>query len=96
VNVTLVQMIAAAGNEEVLNRSPNKNPISLLGILSQNLLGRRMEWDQTGLAEFRIANGQQTLGPIDILELEIDYFAGAHAGHHHQPQQAVVCSRPSS
>jgi hypothetical protein len=55
-----------------------------------------MEWDQTGLAEFRIANGQQTLGPIDILELEIDYFAEAHAGHHQQPQQAVVCSRPQA
>ena len=36
------------------------------------------------LPEFRIANGQQTLGPIDILELEIHCFAEAHTCYHQQ------------
>jgi len=38
-------------------------------------------------------NREHSFGPIDIFGLQVECLADAHAGHHQQAEQAVVCPR---
>ena len=86
-----VQMIASAGDEERRCGAAGKEALPARSILFKHFPRRRMDRDQTRLAEFGAANRQYTCLQIDILGLETDRLANPHAGHAALGGAGCVC-----
>lgn len=67
--------------EEGIDLPAGQMRITLCPIGFQCNSGRLMHGDETGFTELGVADGDDALVEIDVIEIEVQDFAHAHPGH---------------
>ena len=66
--------------EEGVDDPASQEGVTLFPVALQGDAGRLMNRHQPGLAELRVADGDDALVEIDILQIEVQDFADPHPG----------------
>ena len=66
--------------EEWFGDPARQKSIALFPVNFQYIAGRRVNRDQPGFSELRVAYGENALVEIDIFEIKVDGFADSHPG----------------
>src|SRR5437867_2498273 len=93
-NISAIQPMAPAGDEqEGGHRALPPMALASAKVIGEHVAGRGMQGHQTGLAEFRAADGQHPGVEVDIVKLEVAGFAEAQPRDTQEPEQTVVDPR---
>ena len=86
-DVTAIELVACASDEEMGRFVAAQMACSARGIACQDVPGRGVERYQPGLAELAAAHGEHAGVEVDIARPQAQRFAHAQAGHAQQAQQ---------
>src|SRR6266536_4312865 len=81
---------AGARNEETGGTTAWTQTVAKPSVLMKRGHGRRLEWQLPGLAELAVIHPDQRAMPVDVLLVERECFADAHASGREQPDQCRV------
>src|SRR5687768_13734913 len=73
-----------------------QKPVTAPDVIGHDFPSGSMERNQAGLAELRLANGENALAEIHIRSLQLEHLADTQTCYGQQPEQAVVCPGPQA
>ena len=91
-DILLQQLCACIGHQELGALSIGSQAVTNHRVRSERLKRRLMDGQFAGLAELAAVHGHQGSPNIDMVQLECDDFAQAHAGRSEQPDERRIGS----
>ena len=95
-NRRAVQTAAVIVEKEAGRRCVAQKPVAAPGVIGHDVPSGSMEWNQAGLAELRLPDGEDAVAEVHIWPLQLEHLADTQSCHCQQSEQAVVCPRPQA